>query len=151
LTLENIGELIAVIATIATLVYLALQIRLNAKATQGSTARSWVEQESATAMFIAQYANIYRRGNADFEELNEDEAVVYTQIITVEIGEVWAGQIQFKSGLISELEMDTYHAMLKNYMEKPGFRSVWMNMKDEYPEEFRQWIDGSALPEGREL
>ena len=99
MTLEdigNLGDFIAAIATIATLAYLAFQIRLNTKSNQASTASAWFEQEATIAMFIAQHANIYRRGNANFEELNEDEAVVFLQIVTLQIGDVWSGMIQHK-------------------------------------------------------
>ncbi len=152
MTLEdigNIGELIAAIATVATLAYLALQIRLNTKSNQASTASANLEHEKATAMFIAQHANIYRRGNANFAELNADEAVVYQQIVTVEIGDVWSGMIQYRSGLISESDLATYQVMWKNYMANPGFRSAWSNVRDEYTDEFCQWVDrASAAPEG---
>ena len=150
MTLEdigNLGDFIAAIATIATLAYLAFQIRLNTKSNQASTASAWFERESTIAMFIAQHANIYRRGNANLEELNEDEAVVYMQIVSVEIGDVWSGMIQCKNGLISASDLATYEAMWKNYMAKPGFRSAWLDIRGEYAEDFCQWVDSvSAAP-----
>jgi len=152
LTIEdfgNLGDFIAAIATIATLAYLAFQIRLNTKSNQATTASAWFEQESATAMFIAQHANIYRRGNANLEELNEDESVVYMQIVEVEIGDVWSGMIQHKNGLLSEADLATYEVMWKNYMEKPGFRSAWSDIRGEYAEDFCQWVDSvSAAQKG---
>jgi hypothetical protein len=147
LTLEDIGNLgdfiaaIATIATIATLAYLAYQIRLNTKSNQASTASAWFEQESTLAMFIAQHANIYRRGSTSFEELNEDEAVVYLQIVAVEIGDVWSGMIQHKNGFISVAELATYEVIWKNYMAEPGFRSAWSKLRGEYAEDFCQWVD----------
>ena len=144
LTLEdigNLGDIIAAIATIATLAYLAYQIRLNTKSNQAATASAWFEQESAIAMFIAQHANVYRRGNANLEELNEDEAVIYLQIVSVEVADVWSGMIQHKSGLISETNLATYEVTWKTYMTEPGFRSAWSILKSEYDEDFCQWID----------
>ena len=145
----NLGDIIAAIATIATLAYLAYQIRLNTKSNQAATASAWFEQESAIAMFIAQHANVYRRGNANFEELNEDEAVIYLQIVTVEVADVWSGMIQHKSGLISETNLATYEVTWKNYMAEPGFRSAWLILKDEYDEDFCLWVDNiSTSPKG---
>ena len=143
----NLGDFIAAIATIATLAYLAFQIRLNTKSNQASTASAWFEQESAIAMFIAQHANIYRRGNANLEELNEDEAVVFSQIVSLQIGDVWLGMIQYKNGLLSESDLATYEVVWKNYMANPGFRSAWSNLRGEYTEDFRQWVDSvTAAP-----
>jgi hypothetical protein len=124
LTLEdigNLGDFIAAIATIATLAYLAYQIRLNTKSNQASAASAWFEQESTLAMFIAQHANIYRRGSTSFEGLNEDEAVVYLQIVALEIGDVWSGMVQHKNGLISVAELATYEVMWKNFMARGAF------------------------------
>ena len=148
MTLEdigNLGDFIAAIATIATLAYLAFQIRLNTKSNQASTASAWFEQESTLAMFIAQHANIYRRGNSSFEELNEDEAVVYLQIVAVEIGDVWSGMVQHKNGLISVADLATYEVIWKNYMAEPGFRSAWSKLRGEYAEDFCQWVDSVSV------
>jgi hypothetical protein len=143
----NLGDFIAAIATIATLAYLAYQIKLNTKSNQASTAIAWFGQESTLAMFIAQHANIYRRGNANLEALNEDEAVVFLQIVTIEIADVWSGMIQHRSGLISEFELATYEIMWKNYIAKPGFRSAWLKIRSEYDKDFCQWVDSiSAAP-----
>jgi hypothetical protein len=148
LTIEdfgNLGDFIAAIATIATLAYLAYQIRLNTKSNKASTGSAWFEQETAVAMFIAQHANIYRRGSANLEALSEDEVVVYLQIVTVEIADVWTGMTQHKNGLISKSELVTYEVMWKNYMAKPGFRSAWSNIRGEYAEDFRQWVDSVSV------
>jgi hypothetical protein len=145
----NLGELIAATATIATLAYLALQIKLNTKSNQSSTASAWFERESTICTLIAQHATIYRRGNANLEELNEDEAVVYMQIVSVEIGDVWSGMIQYKNGLISESDLATYEVIWKNFMARPGFRSAWLGIRGEYAEDFCQWVDSfSASPKG---
>jgi hypothetical protein len=122
---------------------------LNTKSNQASTASAWFEQEATLAMFIAQHANIYRRGNANLEELDEDEAVVFEMIVSVEIADVWSGMVQRKNGLISDAELVTYEVMWKNYIAKPGFRSAWSSFRGEYDEDFCQWVDSiSAGPKG---
>jgi hypothetical protein len=148
LTLEdigNIGELIAAIATIATLAYLALQIRLNTKSNQASTICAWFERESTISIFIAQHANIYRRGNANIEDLNEDEAVVYMEIVYLQIGDVFSGTVQYNNGLLSKSDVATYEAQWKILMSRPGFCSAWMDVGGEYSEEFRQWVDSLSV------
>jgi hypothetical protein len=97
----SLGELIAAVATIATLGYLALQIRLNAKSAHGATAQAIMENEIASGVFIAQYANIYRRGNESISELDADEAVVYEEIVNIEISQMWSAFSQYQSGLTS--------------------------------------------------
>ena len=142
--LGNIGELIAAIATVATLGYLALQIRQNTKVVRGSTAEAVMQSEIASAALIAQHANVYRRGNANISELNADERVVYDEIIFTEISQIWSAFTQYQSGLIDEVGFGGFRAECENYMAKPGFRSVWAKAKEEYPEDFRQFIDKTS-------
>ncbi len=147
MTLENlgiIGELIAAIATIATLAYLALQIKLNTKSVRGSMAQGMQDGERATAALIAQHANVYRRGNASFAELDDDEKVVYEQLIFVEIAEIWSAYDQYQSGLLTPVELNGYILLGEKYMAKPGFRSVWSENKYEYPDEFCQWLEQTS-------
>jgi hypothetical protein len=147
LTLEdigNIGEVIAAIATIATLAYLALQIKMNTKSVRGSMAQGMQDGERATAALIAQHANVYRRGNASLAELNDDEKVVYEQLIFVEIGEMWSAYDQHQNGLMTQLEMNSYIFLWGKYMTKPGFRSIWSKLRNENPAEFCQWLDNAS-------
>jgi len=70
--LGNLGDLIAAIATVATLIYLAQQIRRNAKSVEGSSIQAILELEITTYALRAQYANIYRRGCANILDLDDD-------------------------------------------------------------------------------
>ncbi|MFT5452772.1 MAG: hypothetical protein ACI9N9_002270 [Enterobacterales bacterium] len=149
MTLEdigNIGDLIAGIVTIVTLGYIALQIKLNTKSVRASTAQALIDGERATAALIAQHSNVYRRGNASYGELNEDEKVVYTQLIYVEIGEVWSAYDQHQNGLLTQTELNGYSNTWRAYMAKPGFRFVWSEIKYEYTVQgFLQWLDKAAV------
>jgi len=138
----NLSDIIAAIATIATLAYLAYQIRLNTKSNQAATASAWFQQESTVCMFIAQHANIYRRGRANLEALNDDEAIVFQQIVSLEVADVWSGMIQHRNGQISQAELDSYEVTWRNFMTEPGFRSAWADLRAEYDDGFCQWVDG---------
>ena len=72
--LGNLGDLIAAIATVATLIYLAQQIRKNSKSVEGASAQAVLELEITTYALKAQYANVYRRGCANILDLDDDDA-----------------------------------------------------------------------------
>ena len=147
--LGSLGELIAAIATVATLGYLALQIRLNTKSVRGSTAQTIMEHDVALAGLVARHANIYRRGNTSIAELDADERVVYEQIVYVEIAVIWSGFAQYQNGLMGRSELATFDIEWKRNMARPGFRSVWAEERVGFPEDFRQHFDKiSAAPEG---
>ena len=145
MTLEdygNLGELIAAIATVATLVYLALQIRQNAKSVRGSVAQGVIESEIATAALIAQHPGIYGRGNSNPTELNDEEQIVYEQIVFIEITQTWNAFAQYKDGLMNKTVFAAFQVAWANSMQVPGFRSYWAKIREEFPQDFCQYVDG---------
>jgi len=145
--LGSLGEIIAAIATLATLGYLALQIRLNAKSVQGAIAQGVIESEIAAAALITQHANIYRRGNANYSDLDDDERTVYEEIVFIEIAQVWNGFTRHQSGLMNETVFKAFCVGWANYMERPGFRLVWETARAEFPEDFCLHFDGVSRDE----
>jgi hypothetical protein len=83
--LGNLGEVIAAIATVATLIYLAQQIRKNSSSVQGATTQALLELEITTFALKAQYANVYRRGCANILDLDDDERIVFEQVVSSEM------------------------------------------------------------------
>jgi hypothetical protein len=144
LTLEdfgNLGDLIAAIATVATLGYLAFQIRQNTKALQGSAAETVMESEIAAASLITQHINVYRRGNANLSELSADERAVYVWLTFIEVTQIWSGFAQYQSGLISEVFFIAFRNSWMKSMKSPGYREMWAEHKDEFPEDFSRFFD----------
>jgi hypothetical protein len=138
--LGSLGELIAAVATVATLAYLALQIRQNSKSIEGSTIQSLLDMEVATFKLLAQHPNVYRRGCANISDLNEDEKVVFVQLVASEISVMVTAFSQFQNGLI--LNYDAYLAEWKqNYLKLSGFQSVWAEIRRGYPDDFCQYLD----------
>ena len=138
--LGSLGEMVAAIATVATLVYLELQIRQNAKTVQGSTAQMVINLELSTFALIAQHAGIYQRGCVSIDDLNPEEGVVYQQLVSAVMSLMAAAFIQFQNGLMPDY--DTYIADWKNlYLKEPGFQSAWANLRHSYPKDFCRFLD----------
>lgn len=140
--LGNLGELIAAIATVATLAYLAVQIRQNTKSVQGSTAQSLMSLEVNTFALIAQHPSIYRRGRANIADLNADEKVVFEQLVSSVMSQMFSAFAQFQGGLIPASTWTTYLNEWESlYLKQPGFRSIWAEIRNAYPEDFCQCLD----------
>ena len=143
--LGSLGELIAAIATVATLVYLALQIRQNAKTVHGSTTQMVITLELKTFALIAQHAGIYQRGCVNIDDLNPEEGVVYQQLVSAVMSLMAAAFVQFQNGLMPSY--DTYTADWKTvYLKEPGFQSAWANLRHSYPEDFCRFLDDLDKP-----
>ena len=139
--LGNLGDLIAAIATIATLAYLARQIRQSAKSVQGSAAQSLLDLEVSTFALIAQHAGIYQRGCESIKDLNPEEKVVFEQLVCAVMTLMTSGFIQARNGLLPDYD-DTFLSDWKNvFLKRPGFQSMWEEVRDSYPKDFCQRLD----------
>ena len=138
--LGNLGDLIAAIATVVTLIYLAQQIRRSTKSVEGASAQSIVELEITTFALKAQYANVYRRGCANISDLDDDERIIFEQIVSSEMSLFSSTFIQIQNGL-----MDDNAAFDRDwkrfYLKQPGFQEMWSEIKTAYSNEFCQHLD----------
>jgi hypothetical protein len=76
--LGAIGELLAAIATLATLVYLARQIRQNTKAIKGSTLNAITQHKQFEIRWSSEIGAVYRKSIESPESLDETEEFVMT-------------------------------------------------------------------------
>ena len=136
----NLGDLIAAIATVITLIYLAQQIRRSTKSVEGASIQAILELEITTFALKAQYANVYRRGCANLLDLDEDEKVVFEQVVSSEISLFNSSFVQVQNGL-----MDDYETFDRDwerfYLKQPGFPELWSEIRISYPNDFCQHLD----------
>ena len=74
--LGNIGELVAAVGVIISLIYLALQIRQNSRWLRASLEQSITDSTNQTIQAAAaspQFSRVVLEGQERFEELTEDE------------------------------------------------------------------------------
>ena len=143
MTIEDLGslsDLIAAVATVITLIYLAQQIRRNAKSVEGASALSIVELEITTFALKAQYANVYRRGCANILGLDDDERVVFEQVVASEMSLFSTVFIQVQNGLMDD-DATFDRDWIRFYLKQSGFQVIWSEIKTTYPDEFCQHLD----------
>ena len=149
--LGNLGDLIAAIATVATLLYLAQQIRRSSKSVEGSSVQAILELEITTNAFKAQYANIYRRGCANILDLDDDERVTFEQLVSAEMSLFSSAYIQVQNGLMDD-DAAFDRDWIRFYLKQPGFQEMWSEIKIAYSSEFCQHLDDvQKTVEGAEL
>ena len=138
--LGNLGDLIAAIATVATLLYLAQQIRRSSKSVEGSSVQAILELEITTNAFKAQYANIYRRGCANILDLDDDERVTFEQLVSAEMSLFSSAYIQVQNGLMDD-DAAFDRDWIRFYLKQPGFQEMWSEIKIAYSSEFCEHLD----------
>ena len=138
--LGNLGDLIAAIATVATLIYLAQQIRRSSKAVEGASSQAILELEITTYALKAQYANVYRRGCANILDLDDDERVVFEQLVASEMSLFNSAFLQVQNGLMDD-DASFDRDWIRFYIKQSGFKVIWSEIKTTYPNDFCQHLD----------
>jgi hypothetical protein len=142
--LGNIGELIAAVATIATLLYLARQLRANTAAVQGDARRA--NRAASTSVNIAiasdpEVAALLNAGLRDFAALSPEQHTQST-FLMAEIFRVWgAAHEEFESGLVGKEFLEGISDAHRTFLKAPGGREWWSRYRSSIPPSFRDFVD----------
>jgi hypothetical protein len=150
--LADIGELVGGVAVVASLVYLAFQIRQNTRAVRGSTlhlnTELWanvlmrIADPSTAAAYIAGMS-----GNAEIKPLH------YTQFYMICKSMFLAMEDQYLQAVAGTLDPDVYAAYERATSEQllafPGFRIWWLQTRATFTPGFVDRVETliAATPE----
>ena len=131
--LGSLGELIAAIATVATLLYLAIQIRFNT-----SVALSDAETELQTRWnaMLSEWsgsttsANVIRRGMADFELLSRDEQLVFNGYLSNLVNLHRIAARMHEKNLVKDDLLDSASFVVVSVLKTPGGAAWWGQMRE---------------------
>ena len=99
-----IAELLGAIGVIASLIYLATQIRQGREQMRAATAQQFQSQAASTTQAVtrdAELARLVRRGFADVDQLDEDELFRFTHYIYGILSEYDNAYYQYRVGLLA--------------------------------------------------
>lgn len=150
--LGTAAEVVGAVAVVVSLVYLAVQIRQNTRQVeeQGRALRfsalgvlfdNWRNFRSNIIADPAT-ANVWRRGNENPGQLDEDEKVIF-ELLMVDLMWGFAANwmVGVDDGLGSYLRDDIADNLL--IYDSPGFRAWWQSSPhcDEYPRDFVLFVE----------
>ena len=151
--LGAIAELVGAIAVIASLIYLALQVRVNTESVRQSTRAQLAQTAFASDERAQQYvvalmqdesvAELVARGNAG-EQLSEIDALRYSEWISTLISTHLTFYLAMRDGLLSDEQWYYWKNRYRQLFEFPGFRSVWSEIRQGFDPVFRDYLDGVA-------
>ena len=108
--LGSIGELVAAIATIATLFYLAMQIRHSSEATRGASQQALIDTSFDTSWQLgrdAQHAWVVGAGLQDFDALSDRDKTIFSLTVQRYVGNLEKGLRLREAGLIDRETVDS--------------------------------------------
>lgn len=152
--LGNLGEFIAALAVVVSLVYLAVQIRQNTRSVRVSSyqvAVSSIADWSREVSLSSDASRIYAVGLRDPDQLNPDETLrLYFQLISL-FRNYENLFYQHHQGMIDDSAWAgwAYH-MVRSYWS-PGVQRWWPIWRMTCHAEFRAFLEGSSPPVGDPL
>jgi hypothetical protein len=136
--LGAIGELVGGVAVIATLIYLAIQIRLSA----GEARREAVNSERGAASFPLQLCRLtespenveaLRNGLQDYESLPPDQAGRFNTLLLGLFVSFVTVNDYYEQGIIPKDEFEASKGNFLRLLITPGGRQWWEQTKELYP------------------
>ena len=140
----SIGELVAAVATIATLVYLATQIRQNTRAIRATSHHSTTDSLNVLNTLIAHdpsLARIYRVGGDGLANLTEDERVQFSFLFLAAFRVFETIYYQSKVGTLEEQLPQIEESSVALLLGSPGGREWWEENPFAFSPEFRRHVD----------
>jgi hypothetical protein len=154
--LGNIGELVGAIGVIASLIYLALQIRQNSQQISENTnsVLGSVEREDAQASsdFLQslaenqELARVWRLGHSEPATLTADEATQFVMLMGAAFYRLAASFGQYKRGLLSAESWEPYDRLISRYLRSPAVLEWWSRGDVPFARSFIDYVD-SRIPD----
>jgi hypothetical protein len=143
--LGNIGEFLGALGVIASLIYLAIQIRQNTRSVRASTFHGAASRAADLTRAIAEekeLAHIYRTGMAGLDQLDDDdERLRFMMFLSTMFRQFEDLFFQYRAGTISSESWDAWRYSLRLQISNPGFSPFWNLRRLAFTETFRQFVD----------
>ena len=122
---HQVGELIAAIAVVISLIFVGLQIRENTTASQAATYQASVAYNVEILLNLAASPDTARVFNAfvndDPDGLNADELAQAVFLMSATIRNLENLYIQYEAGMLSETAWEAREPLVRGIVQTPGF------------------------------
>lgn len=146
--ISAIGEILGAIAVVATLLFVAREVRQNNRALAVSVLRDTTAQWNHWSDMMAtspDLAEIVARGNIDFHSLGVAEGLRYGAYVQSFVDNVESYRALVLEHQIQK-DMDVLVSIAGRKINIPGFRAWWQENTGDYDPEFIAWLDGLIEP-----
>jgi hypothetical protein len=142
--LGSIGEFVAAIATLVTLVYLALQIRHSTQEARAAS-RNAVSQSFVDLMTHISHdletTKLTRRGFIDPESLDDDDTLRFDCIGMALFQNFEAAFAQRQRQVLTDDDWEKWVVIIKQYMAQPGVQQFWSRTAAAFNPAFRRYVE----------
>jgi len=143
-SLANLGEVIGAAAVVASLLYLALQVRQNSKAQRTENYARALERVSAFQAVLSQdndLARIFAKGVWDTSKLTGLEKIRFTWSLYEAFGSFEFMFHTYETDEIPEEVWNRWSQTVAWWLIFPGVRQWWMNRPVNFTESFTSFVE----------
>ena len=147
--LAALGNLVGGIAVLASLAYLALQVRQNTKHTRALIYTNRVTRVQDFNLRLCHASDVtldacLAGGRAD-SNMNEAQLLRYYSLCRAAFFDAQDTFRQHQEGLLSKDAYDGLIAIMKTRFSEPGMRASWAVQRDTFSSDFRTLLDQLVL------
>jgi len=139
--LGNYGEFVGAIAVVATLAYLAVQIRQNTLSNRAAAYQSWVENSNTTNVFAREIFPFRERAYYETDSLTSEEKA---KLDFYFVGVMNTLEAAYFMQLQQTIDSEYWKAKLRTLqmaMAWPGFRLCWDEYRQMYDTRFATVVE----------
>ena len=142
--LGNTGEFVAAIAVVASLIYLAMQIRQNTSVVLANTQQTLMDAVSALQASVSEHPDLPSlliRANEDPDSLSPEDSLRFEFFATRIFGQYETIFFFYGKGLMPLELWEPWDAGYSDFVQSPGFRKYWAEHSRHHHESFRGHVD----------
>jgi hypothetical protein len=143
-----IAELLGALGVIATLFYLALQVRQNTKSVRAATFQETMRDISAVADLAAQHpdlARAYLGGLDDLGSLDEEDRQQFGVFMLAFLRRVENLVYQTEQGMLDPESWEGFREALGRMFSHPGIVTWWQQSRHAFNRPLRDFVEGELL------
>jgi hypothetical protein len=146
--LGNIGEFVAAIGVIVSLIYLAVQIRQNTRTVRAAAFQQVVDSLADFTSSLSrdrELIEIVIKGNADFDSLDEVERTRFDFAFISFFRRAENVVVQTEYGTLSADTWTGFRETLKSSLRAPGLFEWWSHRRQRFHPSFQKFMREQIL------
>lgn len=148
MTLSDVSIVVLIVAVVASVGYLAVQLRQNTRALRSVLFQSASSPHSNYLGILAQdndLARVFRTGAADYHTLRSEDQLQFWALGQMILNEFESGYFLQREGALPATSAERSRRMLRWWFAHPGFVQFWDGEKHILSDEFVRFVETSAL------
>ena len=138
------GETIAALAVVLSLLYLATQLRHSTREAQASNRNAMAQITTDLMLRIAsdkELSIIFRKGQISIDELDIDETFRFDSLLYGIFESLEATFSHWQRGALADADWSKWETIIGMYMTQSGTQAFWKKSAANFSEPFRNYVN----------